>query len=86
MIVSDGWERGDPVDLAAQMRYLHLRAYRLIWLNPLIGKTGYKPQVEGMAAALPFIDDFLPIHNFNSLAALAGHLNNLNVHRHSKRL
>jgi uncharacterized protein len=74
MIVSDGWERGDVKNLGAQMRYLQLRCYRLVWLNPLMGKANYQPQVEGMAAALPFIDDFLPVHNFNSLATLAAHL------------
>lgn len=74
MIVSDGWERGDATQLKLQMRYLQLRCYRLIWLNPLIGKTNYQPQVEGMAAALPYIDDFLPIHNLHSLSTLAEHL------------
>jgi uncharacterized protein with von Willebrand factor type A (vWA) domain len=74
MIVSDGWERGDVDNLRAQMRYLHLRCHRLIWLNPLMGKVMYQPVVEGMAAALPHIDDFLPIHNFQSLSALAVHL------------
>lgn len=74
MIVSDGWERGDAAQLSDQMRYLQLRAYRLIWLNPLVGKANYQPQVEGMAAALPHIDDFLPIHNLQSLSTLAAHL------------
>ena len=74
MIVSDGWERGAVDDLAAQMRYLQLRCHRLMWLNPLMGKTNYQPLVEGMNAALPFIDDFLPMHNFQSLSALAKYL------------
>jgi len=74
MIVSDGWEHGDATQLGLQMRYLQLRCHRLIWLNPLIGKTNYKPQVEGMAAALPYIDDFMPIHNLHSLSTLAEHL------------
>jgi uncharacterized protein with von Willebrand factor type A (vWA) domain len=74
MIVSDGWERGDVEHLGAQMRYLQLRCNRLIWLNPLVGKKNYQPLVEGMAAALPYIDDFLPIHNLQSLSALASHL------------
>jgi len=74
MIVSDGWERGDVDNLRDQMRYLQLRCHRLMWLNPLMGKTSYQPLVEGMAAALPYIDDFLPIHNFQSLSALAAHL------------
>jgi len=78
MIVSDGWERGAIDHLRAEMRYLQLRCHRLIWLNPLIGKKDYQPLVEGMAAALPYIDDFLPIHNLQSLMALAAHLATLN--------
>jgi len=74
LIVSDGWERGDVENLRAQMRYLHLRCHRLVWLNPLMGKASYQPVVEGMAAALPCVDDFLPIHNFQSLSTLAAHL------------
>jgi uncharacterized protein with von Willebrand factor type A (vWA) domain len=74
IIVSDGWERGDPAALAREMRYLQRRAYRLIWLNPLLGKATYQPLVEGIAAARPYIDDFLPIHNLQSLIALSKHL------------
>lgn len=79
MIVSDGWERGDVKNLVAQMRHLQRRCYRLIWLNPLKGKGHYRAEVEGMAAALPYIDDFLPIHNLHSLSALAAHLASLNA-------
>jgi uncharacterized protein with von Willebrand factor type A (vWA) domain len=78
MVVSDGWERGDIDNLRAQMRYLQLRCHRLVWLNPLMGKASYQPIVEGMTAALPYIDDFLPIHNFQSLSTLAAHLASLN--------
>jgi uncharacterized protein len=74
LIVSDGWERGDVGNLQAQMKYLQLRCHRLVWVNPLMGKTTYQPVVEGMAAALPYVDDFLPIHNFQSLSTLAAHL------------
>ncbi len=74
LIVSDGWERGDPGALAAEMRYLKHRCHRLIWLNPLAGHRAYRPLASGMAAALPFVDDFLPIHNLNSLEQLADHL------------
>jgi uncharacterized protein with von Willebrand factor type A (vWA) domain len=74
LIVSDGWELGDVEILCAQMRYLQLRCHRLIWLNPLMGKSSYQPLVEGMAAALPYVDDFLPIHNLQSLSTLAAHL------------
>lgn len=81
VIVSDGWERGDTADLAREMRYLQRRCYRLIWLNPLLGKVTYQPLVEGMAAARPYIDDFLPIHNLQSLIALSKHLAALGSHR-----
>ena len=60
--------------LRKEMVYLQHRCHRLIWLNPLLGKSNYQPLVEGMAAALPFIDDFLPIHNLQSLTALSKHL------------
>jgi hypothetical protein len=74
LIISDGWERGDVSVLRQEMRYLQHRCHRLIWLNPLLGQSSYQPLVEGMAAALPFIDDFLPIHNLQSLEALGQHL------------
>lgn len=74
LVVSDGWERGDIETLQTELRYMQLRCHRLIWLNPLLGKVSYKPLVEGMAAALPYIDDFLPIHNLQSLSTLATHL------------
>jgi len=74
IVISDGWERGDVATLRREMRYLAHRCHRLIWLNPLLGSPGYQPLVEGMSAALPFVDDFLPIHNLESLQALAEHL------------
>jgi hypothetical protein len=66
------------------MRYLQHRCYRLVWLNPLLGKSTYQPLVEGMAAALPFIDDFMPIHNLQSLSTLAEHLGSLGKRRSVK--
>jgi uncharacterized protein with von Willebrand factor type A (vWA) domain len=74
IIISDGWERGDVTVLRQEMRYLQHRCHRLIWLNPLSGQATYQPRVEGMAAALPYVDDFLPIHNLQSLSELAQHL------------
>jgi hypothetical protein len=74
IIISDGWERGDVSLLRQEMRYLQHRCHRLIWLNPLSGRATYKPRVEGMAAAMPYVDDFLPIHNLQSLSELAHHL------------
>ena len=81
LIVSDGWERGDVTLLQQQMQFLSRRCYRLIWLNPLLGHEAYEPRVEGMAAALPYIDDFLPVHNFHSLLALSQHLGQLRSQR-----
>lgn len=67
VLCSDGWERGDPALLAAQMARLSRLAHRLVWVNPHRGKPGYEPLVAGMAAALPYLDDFVAGH---SLAAL----------------
>jgi uncharacterized protein len=74
LVISDGWERGGSAALKREMRHLQRRCHRLIWLNPHLGHPGYQPLVEGMAAALPFVDDFLPIHNLASLRALAERL------------
>lgn len=77
LVVSDGWERGNAELLEKEMRFLRDRCHRLVWLNPLLRAERYEPLVAGMAAVLPFVDDFLPVHNLRSLEALAGHLANL---------
>ena len=74
IIVSDGYDTGDPNLLAAEMAALKRRARRIIWLNPMIGWQGYEPVAGGMQAALPFVDLFAPAHNLASLAALEPHL------------
>jgi uncharacterized protein with von Willebrand factor type A (vWA) domain len=71
VIISDGWDRGDPALLGREMARLQRSCRRLIWLNPLLGAPGYQPLTQGMRAALPYIDHFLPIHNLQSMAALA---------------
>jgi uncharacterized protein with von Willebrand factor type A (vWA) domain len=81
LLISDGWEQGDSNLLAREMRFLQHRCHRLIWLNPLAGHAGYQPSVGGMQAALPYVDDFLPIDNLQSLAELARHLATLDQHR-----
>ncbi len=68
VIISDGWDRGDIEQLAREMRMLKRRAYRLLWLNPLLGNADYQPVAQGMVAALPHVDQFLPVHNLESLA------------------
>ncbi len=71
VIISDGWDRGDPQTLGQEMARLQRSCRRLIWLNPLLGAPGYQPLTQGMRAALPYIDEFMPIHNLQSLEALA---------------
>jgi len=74
VIVSDGYDTGEPERLGEEMRRLRRRCRRIIWLNPLIGWQDYSPQARGMQAALPYIDLFAPAHNLASLAALEPHL------------
>jgi uncharacterized protein with von Willebrand factor type A (vWA) domain len=77
LLVSDGWDRGDPEALRTEMSRLRRSCQRLIWLSPLLGSPAYKPLTRGLRAALPFVDDFLPVHNLASLDRLAAHLNSL---------
>jgi uncharacterized protein with von Willebrand factor type A (vWA) domain len=79
LIISDGWDRGAPAELAHEMDRLHRSCHRLIWLNPLLGDPSYQPLTRGIQAALPHVDDFLPVHNLASLAQLAEKLGGLNV-------
>ena len=70
ILISDGWDRGDVDVLRRSMEMLHRQAYRLIWLNPLLGSDGYQPICRGIRTALPDVDYFLPAHNLESLAQL----------------
>ena len=74
LIVSDGWDRGDPVVLSQELGRVRRSCRRLIWLNPLLGGAHYEPLTRGMQAALGHVDDFLPAHNLVSLEQLADHL------------
>ena len=74
VILSDGWDTGDPGVLAAELVAVKRRVRRLIWLNPLLGSKDYQPIASGMRAALPHIDVFAPAHNLESLLALEKHL------------
>jgi uncharacterized protein len=74
LFISDGWETGDTALLDVEMRRLHARCHRLVWLNPLIGRAGYEPRAQAMQIALAHIDDFLPVHNLQSLRELSWHL------------
>ena len=74
VVLSDGWDRGDPALLGEQMGRLHRIAYRVVWVNPLKASPGYAPLARGMAAALPYVDVFLEGHSLGSLESLAAAL------------
>jgi uncharacterized protein with von Willebrand factor type A (vWA) domain len=85
LLISDGWDLGDPTVLAREMARLQRNVHRLVWLNPLLGTPGYEPLARGMQAALPYVDDFLPVYNMASLEALALNLNTLSRRRASRQ-
>jgi len=74
VILSDGWDTGDPAELAAGLETLKSRCRRLVWLNPLLGSPGYEPLTRGMEAALPHVGVFASAHDLASLRALEKHL------------
>ena len=71
VILSDGWDRGDPDQLAEQMQRLARVAHRVVWVNPLKATAGYEPLARGMAAALPHVDRFVEGHSLAALEQLA---------------
>jgi uncharacterized protein with von Willebrand factor type A (vWA) domain len=71
VILSDGWDRGDPEVLAEQMVRLHRIAHKLVWVNPLKVTPGYAPLARGMAAALPHVDAFVEGHSIEAIEQLA---------------
>jgi uncharacterized protein with von Willebrand factor type A (vWA) domain len=71
VVLSDGWDRGDPELLAAEIARLHRCAHRLLWCNPLAADPRWEPLTRGMAAAVPHVDHLLPGHSLGSLAELA---------------
>ncbi len=74
LIHSDGWDRGEPTLLEKEMAKIHRRAYRILWINPLLGGPSYEPTCRGMRTALPHVDYFLPGHNLLSLERVSGTL------------
>jgi uncharacterized protein len=75
VILSDGWDRGEPDVLAEQMARLHRVAYKVVWVNPLKASPGFAPLARGMAAALPYVDEFVEGHSLASLEHLVDVVN-----------
>lgn len=84
IIVSDGWDRGDPELVRSEMARLQRSCHRLIWLDPLAGSEHYQPLAGGMAAAYPFIDDLVPVHDLASLQRLGDLLGEMADFRNRK--
>ena len=79
IVVSDGWERGDLALLEREMDRLNRSVRRLLWLNPLAGTPGYEPLVGGIRTALPYCDEFLPLHNLHSLEQVVSRLGTVSL-------
>lgn len=71
VVLSDGWDRGDPQLLADQMQRLQRVSFDVVWVNPLKVTPGYAPLARGMAAALPYVDHFVEGHSVAALERLA---------------
>jgi uncharacterized protein with von Willebrand factor type A (vWA) domain len=71
VILSDGWERGDPDLVSREMERLARLAYRIVWVNPRVSASGFSPQAGGMVAALPFCDALVSGHSLEALGEVA---------------
>ncbi len=85
LVVSDGWDRGDPKILATEVRRLQMQARRLIWINPRPMQVDQQPLAIGMRAAMPFIDEFVPGHDPRAIAGMAHVIASLNADRPHRR-
>jgi uncharacterized protein with von Willebrand factor type A (vWA) domain len=85
LVVSDGWDRGDPAILAAEVRRLQLQSRRLIWINPRPMEVDRQPLAIGMRAAMPYIDEFVPGHDPRAIAGMAQLIAGLDTARPRRR-
>ena len=85
LVVSDGWDRGDPDILAEQVRRLQLQSRRLIWINPRPMEVDQQPLAIGMRAAMPYIDEFVPGHDPRAIAGMAHLIAGMNTQRARRR-
>jgi uncharacterized protein with von Willebrand factor type A (vWA) domain len=81
LMITDGWDRGEPDLLKKEMQHVQRQCFRFIWLNPLLGSESYEPLTRGAQAMLPHVDEFLPVHNLASLEHLMRVLQNLDGRR-----
>ena len=70
VVLSDGWDTGEPALLDRALGQIARQSRRVIWLNPLLGSPGYRPATRGLEAALPHVDVFAPLHDLDSLRRL----------------
>lgn len=85
LVVSDGWDRGDPKTLAEEVRRIQLQARRLVWVNPRPMGLDDQPLAIGMRAAMPFVDDFIPGHDPRAVAGMARLIGELGGQRPARR-
>ena len=85
LVISNGWDRGEPELLRQEIVRLQRNCHRLIWLNPMLGSPSYQPPTQGMQAVLPFVGDLLPVNNLAGLGNLARHLSTLSPQRPARR-
>jgi len=86
MVVSDGWDRGDPEVLAKEVRRLQMQSRRLIWINPRPMEVDQQPLAIGMRAAMPYVDEFVPGHDPRAIAGMAQLIAGLNTERPHRRV
>ncbi len=70
IVLSDGWDTGEAELMGTEMKKIHRKAMKVIWLNPLAGSSDWKPEVVGMKAAIPYVDALLPFYNIDSLKSV----------------
>jgi uncharacterized protein with von Willebrand factor type A (vWA) domain len=74
VVLSDGWDRGEPAVLGEAVQRLRRVAHRIVWVNPLVASPGYAPLAAGMAAALPHVDELIAGHSVAALEHLASRI------------
>ena len=85
IVVSDGWDRGDPEVLATEVRRLQLQARQLVWINPRPMTVDEQPLAIGMRAAMPYVDEFVTGHDPRAIAGLARLISGLGADRPQRK-